>query len=446
MNESTAGPVVTLVALGLSLVWALFLRAGVDPSDWVSTVLFTGGIALVYWLFIRKRHLAPQPPVWLRCVVWALPCYCAFQLLPLPLVLLQVLSPARAHLAGALAPVLPGITKAPISVNPPMALFWEISLLSYIAVFFLLRELGWRFAERPFVVFLPLIAAGLAEAILGIVQVSTAWPNAEAGGTYANSDHFSGMLEMILPLAIVHGWAILQRTRHSFEHSLAPAMQIGLLWGAAALMLLAIVYSSSRMGLFVAVCSLFVVAALTFGPHLPSENLRMASLTVIALIALALFVFLPPDQLLARFAEMSASGKISTDTLLDVWKQTLSLIGEFRWFGCGLGGFASTFLKYRGPAGDDRLAMAHNDYLQFLAELGLVGFSILLAAVVGVCLAVVKGLVRMTEEPRRLVLVACAGSFAAIALHSVVDFNLYIPANAMILAWIAGAASINGLD
>jgi O-antigen ligase len=446
MNQLTAWPVVTLVVLGLSLVWALFLRAGIYPSDWVSTILFTGGIALLYWMFVRKRNLAPQLPWWLRCVIWALPCYCAFQLLPLPLGLLQVLSPARAQLAAALAPILPGVSSAPISVNPPMALFWGFSLLCYVAVFFLLRELGWRFADQPFAVFLPLLAAGAAEAALGLLQFLTRGPNAEATGTYTNRDHFSGMLEMILPLAVMYGWTILQRSRNSFEHSLGPAFQVCLLWGAAALILVAIVLSASRMGLFVALCTLFVLAALSFGPHLPSENIRTASLTLIAVASLALFIFLPPDQLLARFAEMSASGKMSTDTLLNLWNETLSLIGEFRWFGCGLGGFSSTFLKYQGAAGEYRVEMAHNDYLQYLAELGLVGFSILLAAATGVCLSLVKGIVQITEEPRRHLLVACAGSFVAIALHSVVDFNLYIPANAMILAWIAGAASINGLD
>jgi hypothetical protein len=48
------------------------------------------------------------------------------------------------------------------------------------------------------------------------------------------------------------------------------------------------------------------------------------------------------------------------------------------------------------------------------------------------------------DEPsndRRYVALACAGSFAAIMLHSFVDFNLYIPANAMLLAWIAGIAA-----
>jgi O-antigen ligase len=446
MNELTAWPIVTLVALGLSLVWVLFLRAGVYPSDWVSTVLFTGGIALLYWMFVRKRHLAPQPALWLRCVIWALPCYSAFQLLPLPLGLLEVLSPARAHLAVALAPVVPGVTNAPISVNPPMGVLWGFSLLCYIAVFFLLRELGWRFSDRPFVPFLPLVIAGAAEAAIGMVQVSAGWPNADASGTYANRDHFSGMLEMIWPLAVMYGWALLQRSRQHYQQSRGPAIQAGLLWGGAALILVAIVYSSSRMGLFVAICSLFVIAALSFGPHLPSQNVRMVSLTLVAVASLALFIFLPPDQLLARFAEMSASGKISTDTRLYLWKETLSLVDEFRWFGCGLGGFESTFLKYQGTAGAYRVEMAHNDYLQCLAELGVAGFSILLAAIVGICLSVAKGIARITDESRRLLLVACAGSFVAIALHSFVDFNLYVPANAMILAWVAGVASISGLE
>jgi O-antigen ligase len=375
-----------------------------------------------------------------------LPCYCAFQLLPLPLGLLQVLSPARAQLVAALAPVLPGITKAPISVNTPVALLWFFSLLCYIATFFLARELGWRFAERRWVPIVPLILMASIESAIGLLQVWQSKRNAEATGTYTNRDHFSGALEMILPLAMVYGWAIFLRSRQSVEQSIWPVVRVCAVWTSAALLLAAIVYSQSRIGFFVAACSLCFTGALSFGPRLPSENLRMISVTFAALACLALFVFLPPDQLLARMAEMSASGKISTDTRVYFWKETLSLIGEFPWFGCGLGGFESTFLKYQGTAAAFRVEMAHNDYLQYLAELGYVGFSILLAAIVGVLIPIIRGIIRLADENRRLLLVAGTGSFVAIALHSVVDFNLYIPANAMILAWIAGVASINGLD
>jgi len=440
------GPIVTLIALALSLAWALFLRAGVYPSDWVSTVLFVGCISLVYWMFVRRRLVAPPLPVWVRCLIWTLPGYCALQLFPLPLGLLRFLSPARAELLSALAPVLPGVTKAPLSVNPPLALLWGFSLLCYIAVFFLVREIGWRFTDRPWVAVLPLIALAAVEAALGMMQISAGWPNAEGTGTYTNRDHFSGMLEMILPLCVMYGWAILRRRRETLEQSIWPAVAVCVVWALSALLLLAIVYSLSRMGFFVALCSLFVIALLSFGPRLPSQNFRMVSLTLLAVGTLAMFIFLPPDQLIERFAEMSASGKISADTRLYFWKETLALIGDFRWFGCGLGGFESTFLKYQGVASAFRVEMVHNDYLQYVAELGFVGFSILAAAIAGILIPVAKGIVQVTDENRRLLLVACAGSFIAIGVHSLVDFNLYIPANGMVLAWIAGVASVNGLD
>ena len=67
--------------------------------------------------------------------------------------------------------------------------------------------------------------------------------------------------------------------------------------------LVAILYSLSRMGFFVAIVTLCLVAALSVGPRLPSENLRLLAVTLAALGLLALFIFLPPDQLLARMAE-----------------------------------------------------------------------------------------------------------------------------------------------
>ncbi len=440
------GPVITLIALALSLAWALLLRAGVLPSDWVSTVLFVGCICLLYWFFVRGRLLAPSVG-WVKWAIWAIPCYCAFQLLPLPLGLLSVISPARAQMVKALAPVMPAaITSAPLAVNPPMAVLWGFTMLSFIATFFLVRELGWRFAERPWVPLIPLMVLGLMEGVVGMAQVSASWPNGLADGTFTNRDHFSGMLEMLLPLAVMFGWAILRSDKEKFDQRVRPALEVFVVWATAALFLLAIIYSLSRMGFFVALCTLFVIAALSFGPHLPSKNLQTGGLTILALGALALFIFLPPDQLLGRFAEMSASGKISADTRLSLWQETLLVINDFRWFGCGLGGFEPTFLKYQSAVNGYRVEFAHNDYLQHLVEMGFIGFGILMTAVVGVLMPVFKGIMKSEDENRRLLLIGCAGSFLAIGLHSLVDFNLYIPANGMILAWIAGVASANGLD
>src|ERR1019366_343 len=83
---------------------------------------------------------------------------------------------------------------------------------------------------------------------------------------------------------------------------------------------------------------------------------------------------------------------------------------------------------------------AHNDYLQLLAELGLVGFAIGAALAFSVLRMALRRAVKSSDPEARYFAVACVGALSAIALHSLADFNLYIPANAMLLAWIAGMA------
>ena len=187
----------------------------------------------------------------------------------------------------------PAVSSAPIAVNPPMALLWGFTLLSYIATFFLVRELGWRFVDRPWVTVVPLLVIGFMEAVFGMIQVSAGWPNAEGSGTYTNRDHFSGMLEMFLPLAVMFGWAILQRLRENFEQSmLAGDSGLGGVGHGGAVPGCDCVFAVAH-GLFCGVCSLFVTGALCFGPQMPSKNFRTVSLTRLAVGALALFVFLP---------------------------------------------------------------------------------------------------------------------------------------------------------
>jgi O-antigen ligase len=81
---------------------------------------------------------------------------------------------------------------------------------------------------------------------------------------------------------------------------------------------------------------------------------------------------------------------------------------------------------------------AHNDYLQVLAEFGLIGFLLLAALLIRTLVRVFRA--TLGDGPQRYLAIACGGSLTAILLHSFVDFNLYIPANAMVLAWIAGVA------
>jgi O-antigen ligase len=84
---------------------------------------------------------------------------------------------------------------------------------------------------------------------------------------------------------------------------------------------------------------------------------------------------------------------------------------------------------------------AHNDYLQVLAELGLAGSLIVAALALGILARALRAVARHPDSDGRYLGLACTGALAAIMIHSATDVNLYIPANAMLLAWIAAISA-----
>ena len=88
---------------------------------------------------------------------------------------------------------------------------------------------------------------------------------------------------------------------------------------------------------------------------------------------LVLLVVLRTAELMERFRDMSGAKRPSGDTRVYLARGPISLIGEFPWFGVGGGAFESTLMKYQRESHAFRMQMAHNDYLQYLAELGFFG-------------------------------------------------------------------------
>lgn len=439
-------PLFTLLLLSFALAWTVFLRGGVWPSDWSVSLGVIGSASTGYWLFSRPTNRAPTMASWLGWLVFLLPCYVMFQLVPLPVGVLQILSPARSTLLLQLKPILPQVVSAPLTVSPPETVLGLFTILGYIATFLLVRELAWCFSTRPWVVALPIILIAAFEASLGMFQVFAKWPSGQATGTYTNRDHFAGFLEMVLPFALLFGLVIFRSTTYASNLSIRSALAVCAIWGIAALLLLSITYSLSRTGFVVALGVLLMVGAFSIIPRLPSRVWRWPSAGAIGMAIVLICILFPPDQLIKRFADASSSDDISGVTRVSIWKDTLPLIAEFRIFGCGLGGFEPAFLKHQTVTANYSIAFAHNDYLQYLAELGLIGFTLLGALVSGIAVQVVRTASKVADEPRRLLLIACAGGFLAMLVHSLVDFNTYVPANAMTLAWIAGLGSSIALE
>jgi O-antigen ligase len=81
---------------------------------------------------------------------------------------------------------------------------------------------------------------------------------------------------------------------------------------------------------------------------------------------------------------------------------------------------------------------AHNDYLELLAEAGVIGFALCLLLAARPVATALRASLRGEPSPDSDVALACVASLAAILAHSLVDFNLRIPANGMVFFWLLG--------
>lgn len=102
--------------------------------------------------------------------------------------------------------------------------------------------------------------------------------------------------------------------------------------------------------------------------------------------------------------------------------------------------FQSSFYAWQTVPGTETINFAHCDYLQALAELGIPGFVLVIVVVVFAVACCIKATGATANCVERFLAAGCLGSLAAILVHSLVDFNMYVPANAMAAASVLGIA------
>jgi O-antigen ligase len=353
---------------------------------------------------------------------------------PAPAGIRRVSLPGRAAIHQALALWGPVGGFVPLSVIPYATLLQFVQAAACVLIFVAVRQSVWWLGERSWRAALPLAILASAEALLGLAQAGAAVPGRVPSGTYVNHNHFAGLLEMVLPFAVLYPVALWSGTR---DRGTARVTVSCLSIAAAAVMLAAILCSLSRMGLFaslagLAVCGVGICLAngwlRSWGPVKTAVILAIAA----AILVAAGVIFLPPDAFVQRFG--------TPDNRSQVWKESLPLLRDYWLFGCGAGGFESVFMKYKRIDPMMRIDYVHNDYLQRFIELGAAGCAILACLIFAVMRQAVRAARACDSASERALAVACLASLAAILLHSAADFNLYIPANAMVFAWVCGIA------
>ena len=401
-------------------------------------------------LSVRSRRTRDSGQTPELIILGLLLLWMLFQLAPLPSTLVAILSPNRWNSALA-ARIATGVNlKAwlPLSVAPAATLEQLLNVLPAMAIFVGAREMGrWWGGKGPWIAVAPVIAVALLESLLGLSQFysvhAASTDNQPISGSYVNRNHFAGLLELALPLTIMWAvaiWNNASKPRRNDTPALAAIRTSGLLVIAACI-LAAVVISLSRGGF---IASLMAIGIVSLGWLL--KRRRPLGWTgsrwfwlLPMLLPVVVFVFLSTNAMVLRFAEAPGLGEVTTDGRVQIWKETIRLIGAYKWTGTGLGAYEYGLYPFKKFGPDLTVNFAHNDYLQIFAELGLVGGG-LVAVLAGWIFWKPLSVLLQRDSKHWALALGLLGSFVAIGLHSIVDFNLYIPANALAVAWLAGIA------
>jgi len=429
------------------LVWAPVPLGSNRPWVWALLALWVLALAL-WWLagLIRGKRAFPMIlqqawPMLLCGLLWL--AYVWLQLLPLPVGLLKLLSPeaARWYLAAA-APETLGA--APLTLDPYATLEAACKSTSYLA-FFALSLILLRDRERIRAAAYTVIASGIFQALFGAL-VSLQSRGEVASGTFANRNHFAAYLALCLSVGIGVLIANLSGERHQswgrffrslIQWMISPKMALRL---GLVMMVVALVLTRSRMGnssFFISLLATGVIGLL-----LAKRATRSMVVLLVSLIAVDVFIvgtYFGTKRVVDRITQTTAE----TEDRDEVAGYALGMWKDYPVFGSGLGSFPVVFPRYSQGETQMSYTHAHNDYLEFAAETGAVGLS-LLGLMVAMSFAAALRAQYLRRDPlmRGLSFAAMMG-ILALMIHSAVDFNLQIPANALTFmlllafAWIS---------
>jgi O-antigen ligase len=421
--------------MAVCLAAAVFLQGGVDPRqwEWVALGISCAALAAVFSADAPEENRT-------LVLLGLLLAWMVLQLVPLPPIVVHALSPERwdAVIAARAATSQSSRGWFALSAAPAATMERLLQVFPVMAAFLAAREIGrWR-ANRLWTAIAPVLFIAWMESIIALLT-------SRKSGTYVNHNHFAGLLEMALPLA--SAWAI--SVWISWKTRYTPPIWGVVCLGIGACLWTALLMSLSRMGVFSALAALLVTTAIMlFSVQRDKRRWRIAGVRFtwwrVAAISMFFLVFVPTRAMVRRFADVDSTEDQSASIRVKIWEDTAQVIAAYKWTGCGLGAYEQGLYRHRTVEPASTVDFAHNDYLQILAELGLIG-SVLLGALV---VRIVRGTLRTALNSGAVnwtVALGLLGSFVALGLHSITDFNLYIPANALALAWLAGVADSPGI-
>ncbi len=264
-------------------------------------------------------------------------------------------------------------------------------------------------------------------------------------GLFVNPDHLAGFLELVGIIGInVAAWSRWPSWTRVVVAYLAGLCYFGL------------VLTGSRGGYLSVVASIVVFAMLSLVVLRAAGTPRLLKSGAIGLglFSAALFSVWVFIQRTPALSARTANTFNADQGRIDLWHAAIEQWRLNPLFGTGSGTYLFYGRLFRAPALQLDPVVVHNDYLHLLCEYGLIG-TLLFAVFLVVHLRsgwqtffsfgfkrVQSG--ALLQSNRVALSIAALCSFAAYAVHSLVDFNMHIPANALLVAFIFGTLANSG--
>lgn len=346
-----------------------------------------------------------------------------------------------------------------MSVSPSSALSYDpfatrmfVIRIVAILIFFSAALVFLRSSRRVRAAAISIIVFGALMAFVGTLQW-LAKPDAIYGlrptpqaipfGSFVNQHHFAAFMEMTIGLGL--GIALGGGARRS----MLPLLGTGLV-----LMLVAVVLTGSRGGILslgAVVITAFAAAYFAQGVTAAKQGgprshrgllIGLAGTSAVAILLLVLVIALGGADNLLRGIGFGTASEDPTSGRFHFWSVAIEIFRANPLIGAGLDAFGNAFPLFDSRNGMFRVEQAHNDYLQMLADGGLIGFAIT-AAFIGILVKTCISSIRTASEGfERSVAIGAFAGMVGILIHSFVDFPLRTTSNAYIFLLLAALVAV----
>jgi O-antigen ligase len=369
-----------------------------------------------------------------------------FQLIPLPSGVLEIVSPRTLALRSGLS-LEPSVSRFPLSFFPLLTQIEFFKWLALAGLFVFL--LGWRpLGESDRTknhLLVAVMTAGVLESLYGMFEFFSGHRHilnlpAEAivssvTGTFINRNYFAGYLLMVIPLSMgflfsreagrtgrYRGW------RHRLSSLDGKTLLIGF---SVIVMILGLLFSASRMGIVSLLLS-FSLISLFFRSPWKERTFSRGSILILGL-AILWAAWIGLDIVINRFFTVSEGLK----GRWAFWVNTFQIFKDFPVFGSGLGTYLQVFPVYRSFHIQGLVSHAENDYLQLASEVGIIGLGLLSVLFSYLISRAFSGIRSLSDrEPGRYIAIGGLVGILALMLHSLVERNIQVPANAFLYTFM----------